>query len=51
MRAHRSRRLWNGKDASGWPLKSEVTVAWAGHALAVGGGREVVELRAGAGWR
>ena len=49
MWAPGSRCLLASKDPSGWPLKSKV--ARAGHAFAVGGTGEVVELRAGAGWR
>ena len=51
MHAHRPRRLPNGEHPSGRPLKSKVAVALAGRALAVGSGRRVVELLAGAGWR
>lgn len=51
VHAHGSRRLLPHEGPPGWPLKSEGVVARAGHALAVGGRREVVELRAGAGRR
>lgn len=51
VHAHRPRHLGAGEGPRGRPLESEGAVAWAGHALAVGGGGQVVQLGAGAGRR